>query len=197
MKQTLGQRMFAHGGIYALSRLIKGGISFLLIPLYAHLIGDEGYGIIELMTALGMAVSIVFLQGLPSAWFRLRFDQPDAKQLGVFEATIVWYLLASIVIGIGILSVFGERLAKVATPGVSYYPLGLLTVISAGLLAFSDLYQRKCQAEQQPIRFAVFTAMRSLLIPGSIIIGVLALGRGVQGKIEADVVSAAIIATVA
>lgn len=196
MKRTLGQRMFAHGGIYALSRMINGGIGFLLIPLYAHLIGDEGYGAIELMMSLGMAVSIIFLQGLPGAWFRLRFDQPDAGQLRVFESTIVWYLIASVVIGIGILSIFGESLAKVATPGVSYYPLGFLTVISAGLITFSNLYQRKCQAEQQPIRFAVFTAMRSILIPGAIIIGVLALGRGVQGKMEADVVSAAVIATV-
>ncbi|MFC1782525.1 oligosaccharide flippase family protein [Planctomycetota bacterium] len=190
-KRTLGQQMMAHGGVYALSRFVNNGIGFLLIPIYAYLIGDEGYGIISLMMTVGAAAGYIMLQGLPAAWYRLRFDQKTPAELKIFETTITWYLFGSIIIGIAVISLFGERLAPIITRDVPFFPLGLLTIITAGLLAFPDLYQRKLQAEQRSITFAAFTALRALLVPGAIIIFVVVLRQEVLGKMKADVISAA------
>ena len=145
--------MLAHGGVYAFSQMINGGIGFLLIPVYAHLLGDKGYGTISLMLTVGTAVNFLILQGLPFAWYRLRFDQKDPQDLRVFETTITWHLIGSIIIGILVISFFGPKLAERFTPQIDYYPFGFLTIISACLLTFPNMYQRKLQAEQQPITY--------------------------------------------
>lgn len=185
---SIGQRLFAHGGVYTASRFINQGMGFFLIPIYARYLGDEGYGIVNLVAPAGAFFTLVVLQGLHAAWFRLRFDYHDAQSLRRFESTVLWYICLSIVVGLGLAVIFGESLAHVFTPGVPFYPFGFLTILAGSAAVFAELYERKAQAEERPVAFTLFSGFRTLLMFLAIIFFVVVLKRGARGQIEAGVV---------
>lgn len=197
MALTLGQRLFAHGGVYVLSRLANRSISIVLLPLYAHMLGTEGVGMIRVLAPIGIFATLLFAQGLPAAWFRLRFDQKGPRELRVFESTVVWYLLLSALVGVACVSLFGGFLSEHVIRGIPYYPLAFLTLVGAALNVFATLYERKLQAEQRPFAFAIFTGVRTLLTLLMVISFVAVLEWGVFGKIGAEAVSALVLAITA
>ncbi len=193
MTQSLGRKLFAQGGIYTLSRLLNQASRLVLLPVYA-LLGKDGVGLIGLMWSVGSFLGFIYAQGLHGAWFRFRFDRNHQDSIRELETTVIWYLVFSGLCGVLILCFLGPFIAPYVTPDVNFYPLGLLTAISAALLVFPGLYERKLQAELRPIPYAIFTGGRTVLTLIVILIFILGFKRGAPGKIEADTFSAVILA---
>lgn len=193
MTQSLGRKLFAQGGIYTLSRLLNQASRLVLLPVYA-LLGKDGVGLIGLMWSVGSFLGFLYAQGLHGAWFRFRFERNEAESIRELETTVIWYLVGSGILGVLILCFIGPWLAPSVTPNVDFFPLGLLTSITAALLVFPGLYERKLQAELRPTTYSFFTGGRTLLTLGTILIFILGLNRGAAGKIEADTFSACILA---
>ena len=187
----------AHGGVYAGSRLVNALISFLLIPLYAHLLGDDGYGVISLMMIVTSVGQVLMGQGLGGAWYRLRFEYEGAAGLRRFETSVIWYMVGSIAVLVGLSALLGPWVVEKLTPGVGFYPYWFLALLTAGGMALVDLYFRKQQALQRPVGFAIFSALRSALIPGGIVLFMVALGRGASGKLEGEALAEWLLAVLA
>jgi len=194
MNASPAARLFAHGGVYTLSRLSNLVVGVVLLPLYARQLGPDGFGVISLMTTVGAFLGLLMVQGLPASWFRLRFDEPDAAGVRSLESTIVWYLAASGLVFLAVLTLFGEPLARRVTPGIPYLPLGLLTAIAAFANAFPSLYERKLQVDERPIAFGIFNLSRTILSAGLVVLFVVALRRGARGAIEATALAAGLAA---
>lgn len=194
MSRSISHKLFSHGSIYTFSRLLNQSSRFILLPVYAHYLGKSGYGVVSLMWTFGSFLGFILLQGLHGAWFRFRFDYNTPQAVRTLESTILWYLLASGLGGVALLSLGGNLIAPVVTPGVPYFPLGLWSALTAAFLLVPNLLERRYQAEQQPFQFAVFTAARTLLNLLLIVIFLIPFGRGAEGKIEADLISAIIVA---
>jgi O-antigen/teichoic acid export membrane protein len=173
------------------------GVVFLLLPLYAHLLGPAGVGVVEIMVVARAFMSVFFVQGLDSAWFRLRFDHPQEDDVRELESTIVWYVVATAAVGLTLLTASGEWVSAMLTPGVPFVPLGLLTACAAAASVFGMFVERKLQAEQQPIRFALFSLGRTVGTVSTIVVFVAWLRRGAPGKIEAEALAAVVSAVVA
>jgi len=181
--------LLLHGAVYTASRVLNQAATFLLLPLYAHVLGSRGLGIVEVMNVARNLLAVLFLQGLSSAWFRFRFDYPDADSVKRFESTILWYLALTSVVGLGFFWLFGPLLAHALTPGVPFRPLGFLTVCAAAFSVFGVLLESRLQAERRPVAFAVFGLLRTIGTLFAIIVFVAVLGRGAAGKIEAEAVA--------
>ncbi len=184
--ESISKTLFAHGGVYTSARFTERVLAIVLIPLYARFLADEGYGIISLLTAITPFLSLAFAHGLHPAWFRLRHDQKTPEEVKRFETTLVWHLLFISTAGIIFLSLAGKPLAKLVTPGVPFFPLVFLTIISAAGLVFSTLYERKMQAEQKPFAVAIFSIMRTAALLATIILLVAGLKLGPFGKVLAE-----------
>jgi len=187
-KPRLGQRLFAHGGVYAFAQFANQGVGIVLLPLYAHLLTSAEFGTISLLGMMIPFMSLFFTQGMQSAWFRLRQDEDTRDGLHRFETTVVWYLFGTVCLGTAALFGFGDALARIATPGVDFIPLGALTVVVAGATVFSGLYLSKAQADQKPVRYAVFSFGKTVLDLSAVIALVAGLRLGVMGKIGADAI---------
>jgi O-antigen/teichoic acid export membrane protein len=185
-------RLFFHGGIYTLSRLANVALGVVLLPLYARHLGTDGFGTISLMATVGGFLGLVIIQGLPGAWFRLRFDEADEAGIRKFETTIVWYLIASGLGIVGLVTLLGTPLSRWVTPGIPYLPLGLLTASAAFANVFPALYERKLQVEERPVAFGIFNLGRTLLQAALVVVFVVALDRGARGAIEATTLAAGI-----
>ncbi len=190
MASSSAVRLFFHGGIYTLSRFANVVLGVVLLPLYARHLGTDGFGTISLMTTVGGFLGLLIVQGLPGAWFRLRFDEDDAAGVRIFETTIVWYIIASGLGIVGLVSLLGEPIARLVTPGIPYLPLGLLTASAAFANAFPALYERKLQVEERPVAFGVFNLSRTIGSAALVVLFVVGLGRGARGAIEATTLAA-------
>src|SRR5262245_37428040 len=112
-----------HGAVYTASRVLNQGAGFLLLPLYAHLLGSLGVGVIEVMTVARAFLGILFGQGLDAAWFRLRFQFEQDADRRRFESTVFWYLVLSSAVGLVVLWALADHVGPVLTPGVPFVPL--------------------------------------------------------------------------
>lgn len=146
-------------------------------------------GIVEVMTVARSFLGVVLVQGLDAAWFRLRFER-EGEELKRFESTVVWYLIACSAGVMALLAVFGDELGAVLTPGIPFVPLGLWSAATACSLIFAALLERRLQAEQRPLAFALFSLARTAATLASIIVFVAVLRRGAAGKIQGEALSA-------
>jgi O-antigen/teichoic acid export membrane protein len=194
--KDMAGKLVRRGGIYALARVATLGAPFLLLPVYAKLLGDEGLGTVELLASVAAFLTPLLLQGQNGSWARLRFDHESDAERAVFDSTITWYLLASGAVGLLVLALIGPWLARWAIPGIPFYPLGLLTVVAAAAGLFSTICERKLQTEERPLGFAVFTIVRACLTLGTIALFVVGFRRGVLGKLEAEALSCCLLAVV-
>lgn len=187
-RTTLAQKLFVHGGVYAVSRLLNQGVGFLLLPVLGRYLGPEGYGVFSLATTVAGIVSIVLLQGVPGAWFRLRFGQTDADK-HAFDSLSVWYVIVSLVVGIAAMCAVGPYLAERWLPGVPFFPILLLALVVEACVELVALFQRRQQAEQKPVRFLVVALVRNVASLGSALLFVAVLERHVRGRFEGELLA--------
>ncbi len=196
-KLSIGQKFFSHGGIYAVSQFANRGIGLILIPLYAHLLTKEEFGIISLLAVTGAVFVALFFQGQNAAWFRLRFDRKSKEDLRRFESTVFYYLVTSGLFVLCLISFFGDEVARIISSDLPYFPLIFLTAVSSFSAIFSMLFLAKVQAEQRPLAYAVFSFIKTGSTLLTVVLFVAGLKMGALGKIGAEAFVSFIMAVVA
>lgn len=66
---------WAHGGVYLLGTLVTRGIGLILLPLYAHTLAPEQFGMLDLILAAGVLVNILVPLETPQALARFWNDR--------------------------------------------------------------------------------------------------------------------------
>jgi O-antigen/teichoic acid export membrane protein len=192
---SLGKRLFKQGVLYGAARLVPQALGFLLLPVYARYLGREGYGTLSLVTTIGMVASLVIGQGQTSALFRLRFKY-TGEQRQVLLTTVFWYQLASVALGLGLLLVIGPPLVRRFLPEVEFFPLLVFGVAGALVKGASDSYLRTLQAQQKARAYFFQFAGQGVTSAGLAVVLIVALGRGAEGRIEADLIAALVFFTI-
>lgn len=187
------RQLFRHGGLYAATSLATAGLTFAVLPIYVALLGKEGLGRVELLAAGGTALTFFIAQGLPAAWFRMRFDHEE-EQRRIFESTVFWYVIATSVIALALLASVGPSLARRFTPSCEFYPLWLLTAVGACAMVIGDVYAAGLQSAQRSIAYAIFALTRRGASIAMIVWFIAALRWGVTGKVAGETVTAVVLA---
>lgn len=187
------KQLFRHGAVYAASSLSVAALSFAILPVYVAVLGAEGLGQIEVLMAGGTALAFSIGQGLPAAWFRMRFEH-RGQQRNAFESVVLAYLFGSGVVAVGLGVLVGPFITARLTPDVPFYPLWLLTIAGACAGQFGDLFAAGLQAESRSLAYAVFTFTRRGLGLLAVLGFVVGLRWGVLGKVMGDVLTAASVA---
>ncbi len=190
---SIGQRLFAHGGVYVASKAVNIGIGTVLLPIYVTVLSPHEFGIVKLMETIGLCLGYVFCQGLVNAWNRLRFKEPDAENVRVLESTILWYLIATLPLAVGLLWLTAPFVEWIY-PDIPFNPYWMLTAPAVALMTFASLYENRLQMTQRPFAYALFSGFRNLLIPLMIILFIVGFDRGAVGKMEADLLAAILLA---
>src|SRR3954471_17841936 len=86
---------------YSLNTLIGPIFTLLLTPLYTRVLGVDNYGVIGVLTSLGMLIFLVGLMGLTSALPVLYYDPHQHDQQRCINASALWIAaIWSIAIGV-------------------------------------------------------------------------------------------------
>ncbi len=100
------KRFFKHSVVYTLGNFIYRGASLLLIPLYAHYLTPEEYGMLEIFTVTAAIFGTLFSSGVAHAALRFYFEYPDQDEKNTVISTA---LIASFIFslaGVIVLSFF-------------------------------------------------------------------------------------------
>lgn len=183
------RQLFRHGGFYAATSLATAALAFAVLPVYVALLGKEGLGQVELLAAGGTALTFFVAQGLPAAWFRMRFDH-EGEQRRVFQSTVFWYVVAASAVALGLLALVGPPLARRFTPNCEFYPLWLLTAVGACATVLGDMYGAGLQSEQRSGAYAMFALTRRGASIAIIVWFIAELHLGVAGKVAGEALAA-------
>ena len=197
MQLTLGQKFFFHSSVYVASHILNVVMGMALMPIYSRHLGPGGVGMVGLLASVAMLLNCLYCQGLVNAWNRLRFRESDREGVAILENSIVWYLTLTMTAIMAALWFFGEPLARLVSREIPFHPHWRLVVPTVGLGVYVALYKARLQMEQRPFAYAVFSTLHNLVLLATIIYFVAGLGRGVRGKLEADLVAGAVLAVAA
>jgi O-antigen/teichoic acid export membrane protein len=105
---------FKNASIYAAASILGKIVGFVMIPLYAHLLGTEGYGIIGMIEVVTSVLGIFVSYGVSSAVNRFFFERKTDKDRNVLISTsVIAMILLTVIVCIPGL-VFNQFIADMA-----------------------------------------------------------------------------------
>jgi O-antigen/teichoic acid export membrane protein len=104
-------RFFKHSVVYTIGNLLYRGASFLLVPLYAHYLGAEEYGTLELLYVTAGIFQTLFASGVAHAALRFYFEYDDERERNA--------VISSAILGSGAVTLFGVLVLALLAPTFS------------------------------------------------------------------------------
>jgi O-antigen/teichoic acid export membrane protein len=174
--------------IYGVGQALSRSLSLLLLPVLTAYLDPAAYGILAVLTALGLVLHAVFSLGLGAATAPSYFERGSPDQ----KAATIWTAFAILCVSSGVMlalaAVFSTQIAGVVLlDGGS----GYLVRLTAAATAFSILavpFRQVLMFEEQPGRY-VRLSLAS--VGGAIVLTiwtVVGLGRGLAGVLEAELI---------
>jgi len=182
MRTTLG---------YSLNTLVGPIFTLLLTPLYTRVLGVDNYGVIGVLTPLGMLIFLVGLLGLTSALPVLYYD-PQRREQQRTVASALW-IAAIWSTALGVCVFLGAApLTRIAVGRMMRDDMPSLVRLMAIGLPFGVIYG--IQTTVLRLQFAVWRAnllalLYILATAGTNLVFVVLLGWGVMGVISAGVLT--------
>lgn len=132
---------------YAIGSVARALTSFLLLPVYANILGASQYGVLNLLQTFSAIVAPIMTLVVEKSIYRLYFDYKTEGEKKEFLSTVFWSINASSVVVIAICMLFGKPLVgylgEVDVVTI-LYPVIIYTYLSA-LITFCQILQQTQQ----------------------------------------------------
>jgi O-antigen/teichoic acid export membrane protein len=177
--------------IYGLGSILQRLISFLLLPLFTHLLSTIEYGIISLIGIFTISVGAIISLGTGNSCGIVFFSKEsyDEKESVIWSTFLI--VAASSVIVFLLFHIFSKE--------ISFYLLGIegyenilyLALFNIILISIQDPFLSYIRYKQQAKKYVIITVLGTFVTIALNIWLVLILKRGVVGFYEASAASAA------
>lgn len=154
---------FRHAAIYSGANVLGKIISFLMLPIYAHYIRGEGYGIIGMIDVLLSVATMMIGYGITGAMWRFYFENEDEDERKKFVSSTIILMFILVVIVTMPFLLFNEFMAKLAfgKDGLGYY------LLIATLSFIFEMTSRSAEAyiliRQKPFLISIISLARLVL----------------------------------
>lgn len=114
---------FKHAAIYSGAGMLGRMISFFMLPFYAHILRDIGYGVIGMIDASLALLASLFAYSFHTAVMRIYHEEPDPARKPVV-ATTGTLLVAGIVLPLSLVAaIFSRPVSNLLLDSPEYWPL--------------------------------------------------------------------------
>ncbi len=128
---SITRETFRHTAIYSLATVLGRLVSFIFLPVYAHMFRTEGYGVLGILDASLGLLTIPFAAGFHNAILKFYHDEEQDRS-GIAITTALWMAwgLSSALVAIPLL--FSSSISRFLLGDSTYSPhlrLALLTFV--------------------------------------------------------------------
>ena len=177
------KRLGKHTAVYGIGGLVSRILAVLLLPLYTHYLGPEGFGKIETVVAFTTVLVIVLRMGISSAFFRFYFDSKDEAHRRLVVRTSFWFTMAMATAGLD------RRLRSSRPRSPTRLRLGddpwLVRAAFVGLWAQMNYEQLTSlfRVEERSTQFVIASVANVLITVGMTVLLVVGLHKGPTGAV--------------
>ncbi|MBN1782955.1 oligosaccharide flippase family protein [bacterium] len=188
------KRLFKNSVIYGIGHILSRFITFLLLPLYTHILPKNEYGVVGIFFTYIGILFIVYTYGLSSAFFRfyLAKDRQEERDR-VFSTSFFALIITSLALS-GLIMTFASPISKmIFSQGVQQISVSLPFLVrmaavilffdSIGLLGFLVLL-----SEERSVTFAILKLCFVLVNMGCNILFLVIWHWGVEGVFLANAI---------
>lgn len=146
---STSKNLLKQTAIYGLATVFPRVFSFILVPLYTHVLPKEEYGEMSLVFSWMVLFNVVLAYGMETSFFR--FFNKESEPNAVFNTAILSILGTSLLF-LGVALLFQNPVADLMRIDATYivYTIWILVLDALVIVPFSKL-----RADQKPIRYAV------------------------------------------
>jgi O-antigen/teichoic acid export membrane protein len=176
------RRLARHSAIYGIGGILSRVLAVLLLPLYTSYLGTEGFGKIELVTALNTVLVIVLSAGIASAFFRFYFDSKDEAHRTLVVRTTFWFTMTMATLGLVFGFAFAPQIAHALGLGNDPW---LVRAAAVGLWAQMNYQQltNLFRVEERSVQFVIASIANILITVGATVLLVVGLHKGATGAV--------------
>src|SRR6188472_175034 len=176
------KRLGKHTAVYGLGGLVSRILAVLLLPLYTHYLGPQGFGKIETVVALTTVLVIVLRMGISSAFFRFYFDTKDEAHRTLVVRTSFWFTMTMATAGLIVGFVLADPIAHVLKLGDDPW---LVRAAFVGLWAQMNYEQLTSlfRVEERSTQFVLASVANVLITVGMTVLLVVGLHKGPTGAV--------------
>lgn len=192
------KRIASSSGLYAAGEFLRGGLAFILLPVYTRFLDPSEYGALELLNTLSGILFVFLLLGLPSAVTKCyhRDCRTPRDQASVL-ATALLLDLPVLLAGGSILFVFAEPIGALIVGqagAATYVRLVATTAITASLMT---TVLAGFRAREKALTFVALSLLQ--FVPAMVlnVVFVTVLDLGVRGVLLGNLISSAIALVIA
>ena len=169
--------------VYGLGGVVSRILAVLLLPLYTRHLRPADYGAVETLTALTAVLATLLRAGLPSAFFRFYFQQPERRARVRLLRTSFWFTMGAATLGLAV----GE-FAAAPISRMLFATSGRTTLVEAAFVGmWAQLNYEQMTAlfrvEQRPGGFVAASVANVFVTVGASAFLVVNLNKGPLGVI--------------
>ncbi len=183
---------FKSAFIYSGASIMGKAVGFIMLPVYAHYLRGEGYGIISMIDVVLSMLGMLIGYGISGAMRRFYFQKETVLQKNVFISTNVSLMFLLVVVVTLPSLLFAEPIAALVfgKEGLGYY-------LVLGMFAFmADTTSRNAEnyilIRQQAILFSLISLSRLVVGLSLNIYFIVILHMGVLGFLYSNLITAAL-----
>jgi O-antigen/teichoic acid export membrane protein len=171
------KRLGKHTAVYGLGGLVSRILAVLLLPLYTHYLGPQGFGKIETIVALTTVLVIV----------RFYFDTKDDAHRTLVVRTSFWFTMTMATAGLIVGFVLAEPIAHALKLGDDPW---LVRAAFVGLWAQMNYEQLTSlfRVEERSTQFVLASVANVLITVGMTVLLVVGLHKGATGAVVGNFV---------
>lgn len=181
---------------YTLGTVVKSAAAFVLLPLYANILGAEQYGVLNLLQTFSTILGTLMTFATERSLYRMYHDYASEEEKRILLSTVFWAInLFSIVIILCTISVGGYIVNYLGN--VNVYTALLPTVLYTFLMALINYSQVLMQVEQKGRSFLIVSMLVLVTYNAISILFLYFYDRTVESLIYGNVIANLIVLPVA
>lgn len=179
-------------GLYVFANIVPRIGALLLVPIYVRLLTSAEYGLLALAATVVGLLSAVYHLGLDAALMRLHFDG-EATARGRLYSTITLFTLGFAGAATLAAIVLGLLLVRDAIFGMTFAPIGTLTLLIAFTGAVGFVPSVFFRATGQPVKFLIFN-VGGFALTSSLVVSLVAFAKlGVIGSLLGQLIAGSLV----
>ena len=177
--------------VYGLGEVASRLLTVLLLPIFTAYLSPTEYGVVSILTALGVVVTSIFSLGLGAAIAPVYFEGTDRIRKDTVICTTLLLLVASVVVLLAAGAVLSSSISRLLFNVTAYARLVILLLGGSACTILTIPLRQYLQFEERAKSYTALSALSVVITAALSVWMVVGLKRGINGMLEASLIGQA------